>query len=149
MSSLKTLPMASFKEDSFRFWGYSAKLKRWENEGRKGSGGKKDKRVRGTCLELCPKFVKRSPCSLPCFLPPPLKYPACFNQEGRGGKSNWARDQKLPYGDRLGPATVLTQRQSTKASSVSGNERLFVLRASLRFEWMWLAGKVGGCQHVP
>lgn len=41
------------------------------------------------------------------------------------GKSKWARDQKLPYGDRLGPATLLTQRQAREAVSEYVNLSLF------------------------
>lgn len=42
------------------------------------------------------------------------------------GKSKWARDQKLPYGDRLSRATLLTQRQAREAVSEYVNPSLFV-----------------------
>lgn len=120
--------------------GNCAKFKPRGNEGRKGSEGEKEGWVCGTCLELCPKFGKWSSFSLPCFHPPPLKYPACFNQGSRGGNLTGLGTKSFHMGTGWVLLQYWTQRQSTKVASVSGNERPFVLWASLRDERMWLAG---------
>lgn len=81
-----------------------------------------------TCLKQCLKFGNSSPF-------PPLFFSLLLSHLHRKvqlalireaeGKSNWARDQKHPYGDRLSPATLLTQRKATKTINEFLNEILY------------------------
>lgn len=89
---------------------------------------KKGRHVCVTCLKLCLRFGNSS-----SF--PPLFFSLLLSHLHRKvqlalireaeGKSNWAWDQKHPYGDRLSPATLLTQRQATKTINDFLNESLY------------------------
>lgn len=139
MSFLKTLPILSAKDDIFASLSYlvytlihfsSMEEMKERIEAREGKiDGERGGQICVTCLKQCLKFGNSS-----SF--PPLFFSLHLSHLHRNvqlalireaeGKSNWARDQKLPYGDRLGPATLLTQRQATKAVSEYVNESVCI-----------------------